>query len=507
MASDAAAPRKVSGGLAAPSAAPTAPRPVVAPRPVAAAPRPEVPRELDLEKLFYTPAFALLEEHKFKMAAGLFLQALNLARESKMSKEVIENYQGFYNLAMSEAKKADELVAAQAAQGGGGGGRGGKGGGKKDPPIVETPLFKDGKPTMTFADLAGMVAEKGEITQLFVLPNQFPKLLAPGTGMLFYGPPGTGKSYIIPAIANEVQASLGGTMHLFIVSPADIRGKFVGDTERNLKRYWEHANAAASAPNSKSIIFMDEFDALGGSREKDDTAMNTSVTMLLQLLQGAGEGYPNVIFMAATNFPWRLDAAVLRRFSIKIFLDLPGSSAIRSMVEKKLEKRVHPDACAQLESRCDAVVKMLSMSTTGRGGLRDLLVKTAGIPAAKVDAFLEVGEHEGSDDAVSLLGMSSSDVTKIVDIALNRVGMRILTRKDPSKNCYPIPSADCTSDCRVCELTPEERARFVIRIPDVKEFFDEFRVAALQFGSNVNQKDYVDLLIYKLTGVAPKNSQ
>ena len=311
---------------------------------------PKSAKALEIKELFYDPAVVLMgdTQKQYLMAAGLFLQGMNQAKKHGLTDEVTK-YNKFYSLAMNEAKRTDELASAKSASGGGGGGGGGKSDEDKPVEFKETPLFnKDSSPIRTFKSLSGMAAEKKDIERLFLLPNNFPNMFTSGKGLLFYGPPGTGKTYIIPAVAYEMLESLGGVekadIHLDIVSPAHIKGRYVGDTERNLQLLWEQADRvgkpSAGKKYGKSIIFMDEVDGLSGKRSTGDANMTTSVNMMLQLLDGVVR-YDNVIFMAATNFPWSIDPAILRRFTMKIFLDLPGRAAITSMIYYGCLKNVH----------------------------------------------------------------------------------------------------------------------------------------------------------------------
>ena len=68
-----------------------------------------------------------------------------------------------------------------------------------------------------------------------------------------------------------------------------------------------------------SILFLDEFDSIAKSRDNDPTGLAANaVNTILQMMDGI-ESPDNVAVMAATNYPWNLDTAILRRFNKKIF--------------------------------------------------------------------------------------------------------------------------------------------------------------------------------------------
>ena len=471
--------------------------------------------EDDINDLFYTPGIALLEQKQYMAAAAMFLQAKNICDSKKLSEPAVR-YLKFFNMAKGLADKDVKSNTNEE--------------GNKKRTIEETPIFKQkgGKlvPVRTYDDIAGMDAEKLAIENDFVRPQEYSGLLKQGKGVLFYGPPGTGKSFFIPAIAHRMIEALGGPehtdIHLFVVSPAEIKGKYIGETEKNLKRYWKRAQSVLIDPRerngkiSKSIIFMDEFDALGGNRASGDANMSTSVNQLLQVLDGSMDDYPDVIFMAATNFPWNLDPAILRRFTMKIFFDLPGHDALAGIVKNALydtgrvawtkdeRKRLEPD----IDKLANTVSNMLGMKTTSEKAIVDAFSK-AGIDKTTAKSFLENGDHTTHQSALFELGVSSSDAAKIIDTALNRIGMKILRRKYPGMDCAPLCIDDGereegeSFDCKPCNLTPEEKQKLHIQPADVLNDTKEFITAAKMFGSNVNAADYVKLVIYNITGFAP----
>lgn len=177
-------------------------------------------------------------------------------------------------------------------------------------------------PDICFADVAGLSGVKETITVRMIYPAKYPELYRlykkqTGGGVLLYGPPGTGKTMIAKAIAHECGAAF------FAVKGSDVMSKWVGESERNISELF-----AAARSQPRSIIFIDEVDALLGKRGLDKHNDNR-VNEFLQAIDGFAGKNPNMLLLGATNRPWDVDAAALRsgRFSEKIYVPLPDKEA------------------------------------------------------------------------------------------------------------------------------------------------------------------------------------
>ena len=193
------------------------------------------------------------------------------------------------------------------------------------------------KPTLRFADVAGLDQVKEDIKLKMIYPFEHPELAKKfgvrlGGGILFYGPPGTGKTMLAKATAGEVDATF------FRVSSADMLSKWVGEAEQNIKKLFD-----AAANEKRAIIFIDEIEALIPARRDDGSSvMQRVVPQILQGMEGFDKkGDRAVLFMGATNVPWQLDPAVLRpgRFDDKVYIPLPDIPARRKLIELYLSKR------------------------------------------------------------------------------------------------------------------------------------------------------------------------
>jgi len=162
-----------------------------------------------------------------------------------------------------------------------------------------------------FEDIGALDDIKEILQDEVLLPLRRPDLfngglLKPYKGILLFGPPGTGKTMLAKAIANEAGAS-------FInVSISTITSKWFGEDEKNVRALF--SLAAKVAP---TIIFIDEVDSMLGQRTKsgEHEAMrkikNEFMVHWDGLLSKPGK---RILVLAATNRPYDLDEAIIRRF-------------------------------------------------------------------------------------------------------------------------------------------------------------------------------------------------
>ncbi|GAB4496674.1 MAG: hypothetical protein OHK0052_06960 [Anaerolineales bacterium] len=202
------------------------------------------------------------------------------------------------------------------------------------------------KPSVRFADIAGLETVKEEIRLKLLYPFSHPEIAAeyriqPGGGILLYGPPGTGKTLIARAVAGEIDAAF------FAIKPSEIMSQWVGLAEKNIQRLF-----AEAAQYPLSVIFIDEMEALAPRRRgQGSTVMARVVPQILAELDGFEKRTNPLLLIGATNEPWAIDAAILRpgRLDRLIYIPPPDSAARQKILELNL-RDVPLEAALPLES-------------------------------------------------------------------------------------------------------------------------------------------------------------
>ena len=179
------------------------------------------------------------------------------------------------------------------------------------------------KPKERYSDLVDMEKQKDELSKYLIYPLKYSDNLSSygvkvGGGILLYGPPGCGKTFVVMATAGEAD------VRFIDVKIPDVVDALVGNTEKNIHNLFEYARE-----NSPSIIFFDELDALGVSRNETSNApwMRQAVnTMLSEMNNLYDKGY-KVLVVGATNEPWLIDPALRRsgRFGNLIYAPPPNN--------------------------------------------------------------------------------------------------------------------------------------------------------------------------------------
>ena len=216
--------------------------------------------------------------------------------------------------------------------------RGGASGGLSRSLLAQNPTkVTTGKPKTTFADVAGIDAEKQELMEIVDFLKNKDKFKALGArvprGVLLSGEPGTGKTLLARAIAGEANVPF------FATSGSDFSGIIVGLGVAKIKEMFEMAKR-----NAPCILFIDEIDAIGQKRSSHSFNDQDREQTLNQLLIEM-DGFANetgIIVIGATNRPDMLDTALLRpgRFDRQVQIELPdlaGRDAILQLHAKKFK--------------------------------------------------------------------------------------------------------------------------------------------------------------------------
>ncbi|XP_049860657.1 uncharacterized protein LOC126354767 [Schistocerca gregaria] len=214
-------------------------------------------------------------------------------------------------------------------------------------------------PGVSWDDVAGLEAARDALREATVLPLRLPGyfsgIRAPCRALLLAGPPGTGKTLAVRALATESR----GQLAFFNVSSSTLTSRWRGDSEKLVRLLF--AEARSRAP---SVIFIDEVDALccaRGSPSEHEASRRFKAELLVAmdgLLSGtgvgAGKSQPHVVLVAATNHPWDLDDAFLRRFERRVHVPLPDEASRRRLAEvclRGVATEEGVDAAAEVASR------------------------------------------------------------------------------------------------------------------------------------------------------------
>ena len=188
---------------------------------------------------------------------------------------------------------------------------------------------------VTFEDILGCTRAIEIIKEAVVIPMRFPTLFKKlkakrSNGMILYGPPGTGKTMIARATASEVEACF------FNASCAELTSRWVGGSEKKLKSLFK-----AALHNAPSVIFFDEIDSIASNREGDTSIADQRLTnQLLIELDNIYTSQAQVFVIAATNLPWQIDLAVMRRFPASVYIPLPDNTCRKAMFTALLHDSV-----------------------------------------------------------------------------------------------------------------------------------------------------------------------
>jgi ATP-dependent metalloprotease FtsH len=288
----------------------------------------------------------------------------------------------------------------------GGSGGGGPGGQIFNIGKSKAKVFEKGKQTnVTFKDVAGLEGAKEEIEEIVAFlknPKKYTELGAKiPKGALLVGPPGTGKTLLAKAVAGEADVPF------FSLSGSDFVEMFVGVGASRVRDLFKQAKE-----KSPSIIFIDEIDAIGRARGKNngfnsnDERENT-LNQLLTEMDGFGTN-SGVIILAATNRADVLDKALMRagRFDRQIYVDMPDINERKEIFEVHLKP-------LKLEKEMD--VDFLARQTPGFSGadIANLCNEAALIAARKDKKFVEKQDFlDAVDRIVGGLEKKNKIITK-----------------------------------------------------------------------------------------------
>ncbi|KAK4441764.1 ATPase family AAA domain-containing protein 1 [Sesamum alatum] len=240
---------------------------------------------------------------------------------------------------------------------------------------------------VTFDDIGALENVKETLKELVMLPLQRPELFSKGQltkpckGILLFGPPGTGKTMLAKAVATEAGAN-------FInISMSSITSKWFGEGEKYVKAVFTLASKIAP-----SVVFVDEVDSMLGRRENpgEHEAMRKMKNEFMVNWDGLRtKDKERVLVLAATNRPFDLDEAVIRRLPRRLMVNLPDARNREKILKVILAKE-------ELAPSVD--LEAIASLTEGYSGsdLKNLCVTAAHCP------IREILEKEKKEKALAL---------------------------------------------------------------------------------------------------------
>ncbi len=290
-------------------------------------------------------------------------------------------------------------------------------------------MYMQNKTGITFRDVAGQEEAKESLNEIVDFLHNPSKYTAIGAkqpkGALLVGPPGTGKTLLAKAVAGEANVPF------FSLSGSEFVEMFVGVGASRVRDLFKQASQ-----NAPCIIFIDEIDAIGKSRDNQIGSNDEREQTLNQLLaeMDGFDSSKGVVILAATNRPEILDKALLRpgRFDRRIIVekpDLKGREAILRVHAKNVKTAPNVD------------LHDMALATSGAVGA-DLanMVNEAALRAVRLGR--NVVTQEDLMEAVEVIIAGKEKKDRILSeqekhiVAYHEVGHALATAV--SKNCDPV---------------------------------------------------------------------
>ncbi|XP_038259753.1 katanin p60 ATPase-containing subunit A-like 2 isoform X1 [Dermochelys coriacea] len=265
-------------------------------------------------------------------------------------------------------------------------------------------------PNIKWDDIIGLDAAKRLVKEAVVYPIRYPQLftgiLSPWKGLLLYGPPGTGKTLLAKAVATECNTTF------FNISASTIVSKWRGDSEKLVRVLFELARYHAP-----STIFLDELESVMSQRGNhpggEHEGSRRMKTELLVQMDGLARSDDLVFVLAASNLPWELDYAMLRRLEKRILVDLPNKEARQAMIQHWLPPLSNSGG---VELRTELEYSLLGQETEGYSGSDVKLVckEAAMRPVRKIFNALE--NHQPGSSNLPEFRLDTVTTTDFLDV-------------------------------------------------------------------------------------------
>ncbi|XP_059845759.1 katanin p60 ATPase-containing subunit A-like 2 isoform X1 [Hypanus sabinus] len=268
-------------------------------------------------------------------------------------------------------------------------------------------------PNVRWDDIIGLEPAKRLVKEAVVYPIKYPQLftgiLSPWKGLLLYGPPGTGKTLLAKAVATECNTTF------FNISASTIVSKWRGDSEKLVRVLFELARFHAP-----STIFLDELESVMSQRGSvpggEHEGSRRMKTELLVQMDGLARSDDLVFVLAASNMPWELDHAMLRRLEKRILVDLPSKEARQAMILHWLPP-LSISGVVELRTQLD--YSLLGQETEGYSGsdLKLVCKEAAMRPVRKIFETLE--NHQTGKSSLPTFHLETISTNDVLDVIIH----------------------------------------------------------------------------------------
>jgi SpoVK/Ycf46/Vps4 family AAA+-type ATPase len=266
----------------------------------------------------------------YQKAIESLLQLVQLYPEYGLNKVYVQRAIAYQERIKSLQGTVSSSEMNQAANNDGEGGgatmeNNGNGNGKPNEELVITE-----KPKVNWDEVVGLDTAKKAVKEAIVYPVQRPDLFPLGwpRGILLFGPPGCGKTLLAAAVATEIDANF------YSIDAASIMSKWLGEAEQNVAKLFNSARKSSN-DGKPAIVFVDELDSLMGAHTNEVGGEIRVRNQFLKEMDGImdkGKAL-HVYVIGATNKPWDLDWAFIRRFQKRILVPLADHGTRLSMLK------------------------------------------------------------------------------------------------------------------------------------------------------------------------------
>ncbi|QRV80906.1 AAA family ATPase [Ceratobasidium sp. AG-Ba] len=289
------------------------------------------------------------------------------------------------------------------------------------------------------------------VRSIVSLPLLYPEAFKSGilkqqaiSGALLFGPPGTGKTHVVRALAKESGA------RMMAIKPSDIADKYVGETEKLVNSLFKLARRLKPC-----VVFIDEIDSIMGARTSKSCSGGSRwhTSMLTEFMQEMdGLIASSVIVIGATNRPFDIDDAVLRRLPCRLLVDLPGVEAREEILKIMLKDD---------ELASDVNVSELARKTDRFSGsdLKNLCVAAA-MDALKETVKLPWVSKSQEPKETAITGLNGLPINKLLaktKIASEKDSVKSESSDDESSVQTSDPNSESPSSPSSGATTPEEK--------------------------------------------------